>query len=452
MPELLLSSSPQKHQKSNPLLDTAKPVEKPSKSGLQVGSEGPAIESKKEGRFNNILTSIVEESNTSESLKPSNEELVVLKEAIQKVTEELAKIDPDSEYLSELQNLLEGQDITTFTGETSLNGLGLPELLNSLQAIIEKMTQSTSEIKVTDQSNDVHAIFELEESSALMASVMNLSQVVGDLSNKPANKAELPSSLLGFSFTSGKNTAGKWQQYDPQQMSQAPNLNQNGQIQGNNPIQNGQISGLVTEQLMPESDKNFQTQMSQLLNETMKDSTAVSDTLIDTLVDNKEKPLVKFSELQLRTPNDGLKQYSTTLTTPVNSQQWSEEVSQKIVWFTGRNIQAAEMHLNPADLGPIDVKIHVQNDVASVTFNVNNASVRDLLESNVVRLREMIEANGVNVGEVNIDSGSREQSHSGEKSDENGLAQSGQADKNSDLLTEEQEIQVKQTNLVDYFV
>jgi flagellar hook-length control protein FliK len=158
--------------------------------------------------------------------------------------------------------------------------------------------------------------------------------------------------------------------------------------------------------------------------------------------------------LQLRTPNEGFKQYSTTLSTPVNSQQWNEELSQKIVWFSGRNIQAAEMHLNPAELGPIDVKIHVQNDVTSVTFNVNNASVRDLLESNVVRLREMMEANGVNVGEVNIDSDSRDQSQqSSSDSGKNNFGNSIHDDaEDAELVTSEQEVKIKQVNLVDYFV
>jgi flagellar hook-length control protein FliK len=186
----------------------------------------------------------------------------------------------------------------------------------------------------------------------------------------------------------------------------------------------------------------------------IQDTSDLVDKFSDAMIDVKDKATSRLSDIQLRTPNEAVKQYSTTLSTPVNSEQWNDEVSQKILWFASRNIQTAEMHLNPAELGPIDVKVHVQNDVTTVTFNVNNASVRDLLESNVVRLREMMEANGVNLGDVNVDSGSRDQSQqSGTDSNNKGSGQSGQEmDENGELVATENVVTLKQSNLVDYFV
>lgn len=146
--------------------------------------------------------------------------------------------------------------------------------------------------------------------------------------------------------------------------------------------------------------------------------------------------------------------YSTTVMTGLDDVEWGDEVSQKIVWLTGKAIQSAEIHLNPADLGPIDVKISVQNDAASITFNAHNSSVRELLESNVVRLREMMEQNGVELQEVNVDARQNEQrfgSSSEEQKEGSGQgAGDDGTDRDSAELLEET-VSTASSNLVDFF-
>lgn len=105
---------------------------------------------------------------------------------------------------------------------------------------------------------------------------------------------------------------------------------------------------------------------------------------------------------QLRAADPALKTYTMMVPQPVNDPQWIDSMGEKIVWLTGRNLQSAEIHLNPAELGPVDVKVQVQNDQTTVTFTVQHASVRELLEANVHRLREMMEGNGVNLRDVQV--------------------------------------------------
>lgn len=145
--------------------------------------------------------------------------------------------------------------------------------------------------------------------------------------------------------------------------------------------------------------------------------------------------------------------YSTTVMSGLNDLEWSEEVGQKIVWLTGKAIQSAEIHLNPAELGPIDVKISVQNDVAAVTFNAHNASVREMLESNVTRLREMMESNGVELQEVNVDARQGDERYaSGDQ--QQASEDEGQHDEASAVEEEvlsNDVIEQLSSNIVDYF-
>ncbi|MGM0434411.1 MAG: flagellar hook-length control protein FliK, partial [Pseudomonadota bacterium] len=98
-----------------------------------------------------------------------------------------------------------------------------------------------------------------------------------------------------------------------------------------------------------------------------------------------------------------LRQYTTTVETPVQQQkQWSEQVAGKIAWLAGRSIQSADIQLNPPDMGPIEVRVSVQNDQAQVTVNAQNSQVREMLELNSSRLRDMLEQEGLNLADFDV--------------------------------------------------
>lgn len=90
------------------------------------------------------------------------------------------------------------------------------------------------------------------------------------------------------------------------------------------------------------------------------------------------------------------------INSPFNQSTWGDEVGDRIKWMAGQNIQSARLTLNPPQLGPIEVKITVQNDQMNVMFTAHHASVRDALESTVPRLREMFGDSGLNLVDVDI--------------------------------------------------
>ena len=431
MPALLLSSASGTNASVANITAASKPAD-----ALKSTNEPSKILGSFGEKLSASMASLGQEKPSAAS--ESSVDLADLSASLSELGAQLEALDPA--LFESLRSFLNGQDLSPQGLKALQAGGELPNLFAELQAMLQQETN-------LDALSDI-------ELSALESSFAELSALINSLVTGQTEEQQSETALLGFSFTIVKdNNAGdtkgnqpahgaqvNWQKYDPQQLSQGVPA----QTLTADPNQNS---------LITESDQSFKTHIESFKSDIPADLSELADSLLETGQEGKDKPgISRFADLQLRTVSDTLKPYSTTLTTPVDAKEWADEVSQKIVWFTGRNIQAAEMHLNPADLGPIDVKINVQNDVASVTFNVQNASVRELLESNVVRLREMMESNGVNLGEVNVDSGKQDGYQEAQNGRQQLTAANGELSGLQEEDGQEQHVSVKSSNLVDYFV
>jgi flagellar hook-length control protein FliK len=88
---------------------------------------------------------------------------------------------------------------------------------------------------------------------------------------------------------------------------------------------------------------------------------------------------------------------------------WDQAISQKVVWMVGAGQQSATLTLNPPDLGPLQVVIHVHNDQADTTFISDNAEVRQALQDGLANLRDKMSESGVQLGQTNVSSGQQSQ-------------------------------------------
>jgi len=89
--------------------------------------------------------------------------------------------------------------------------------------------------------------------------------------------------------------------------------------------------------------------------------------------------------------------------TPVTQDRWGDEFSQKITWLASSSQnQSAELHLNPPQLGPIDVVLKVSGDQASAFFTSPHAAVREAIEQSIPKLREMLADNGIMLGNTTV--------------------------------------------------
>lgn len=89
----------------------------------------------------------------------------------------------------------------------------------------------------------------------------------------------------------------------------------------------------------------------------------------------------------------------------VGTAAWGPEVGQKVVLMVGGKQQSMEMQLNPPQLGPLEVKLTLNQDLASVSFITAHGQVREALLQTVPKLGEMLADNGVMLANVQVDVG-----------------------------------------------
>lgn len=101
---------------------------------------------------------------------------------------------------------------------------------------------------------------------------------------------------------------------------------------------------------------------------------------------------------------------------------WGEAVGQRVLWMVSNKAQEAELRLNPSELGRVDVKVRVDEDGLRLTFAAGNTAVREALEAAAPRLREMFQAEGLHLENMDI---GQQQAGAGERSDASADAEAG---------------------------
>lgn len=86
----------------------------------------------------------------------------------------------------------------------------------------------------------------------------------------------------------------------------------------------------------------------------------------------------------------------------LNQPNWSRVVSSRVVYMAREGVQYAELRLNPAQLGPVEVRLSVVNEQTSVTFLANNGATREALEQALPRLRESFAENGLALNNAEV--------------------------------------------------
>jgi flagellar hook-length control protein FliK len=70
--------------------------------------------------------------------------------------------------------------------------------------------------------------------------------------------------------------------------------------------------------------------------------------------------------------------------------------------MVGSAEQSATLTLNPPDLGPLQIVIHVHNNRADTTFLSDRQEVRQALADGMSNLRDMMKEAGISLGDTNI--------------------------------------------------
>ena len=122
-----------------------------------------------------------------------------------------------------------------------------------------------------------------------------------------------------------------------------------------------------------------------------------------------------------------MKNYSTSVDVPVGADEWGEKVMGKLAWLTASQMSVAEIHITPPDMGPLEVRVQVQNDQAAVTVHATTPAVREQLELHGHRLRDMLNEQGLSLAGFDVsDSPGREAMDQQGEGDSSGDGGSGQ--------------------------
>lgn len=99
--------------------------------------------------------------------------------------------------------------------------------------------------------------------------------------------------------------------------------------------------------------------------------------------------------------------------------QWAGMVAERAASMALQNIQFAELQLDPADLGPVHIKVTTHQDQATVVFTSANQQVREALDQSLAKLRDMMAEEGMDLVDASVsDQSAYDQQDSNSSDDE----------------------------------
>lgn len=81
---------------------------------------------------------------------------------------------------------------------------------------------------------------------------------------------------------------------------------------------------------------------------------------------------------------------------------WGTALGARVVAMVMDDVQQARIHLDPPELGSLEIRLQVQQDQTTVQVQVQNGQVRDALEANAQRLRDALAAQGLQLAGYDV--------------------------------------------------
>ncbi|MEH6504304.1 MAG: flagellar hook-length control protein FliK [Cycloclasticus sp.] len=112
------------------------------------------------------------------------------------------------------------------------------------------------------------------------------------------------------------------------------------------------------------------------------------------------------------------------LETPMGNARWGQDFNQRVQWMVGQSMNGAQIRLNPQHMGPVEVRIQVQNDQTTVSFTAQHGATREAIDAALPKLRDMLSEQNINLVDVDVSQHSfaeqRDQQASSDQIDEAG--------------------------------
>lgn len=106
---------------------------------------------------------------------------------------------------------------------------------------------------------------------------------------------------------------------------------------------------------------------------------------------------------------------ATPLPTPqVGAEDFEAQFGAQLEWMADRKISEARIRVTPNDLGPVEVRLHMDGDRIRADFVSANSETRQALEHGMPRLRDLLGEHGFQLAHANVGSGQTGNGHAGD--------------------------------------
>ena len=103
-------------------------------------------------------------------------------------------------------------------------------------------------------------------------------------------------------------------------------------------------------------------------------------------------------------------QVERTVAVPVHDRHWPAAVATQVLILSNDKMQAATLRLSPEHLGPVEVRIDVQDANVNLNFSAAHADTRAALEQALPQLRAVLAGAGLTLGQATVQQQARGES------------------------------------------
>jgi flagellar hook-length control protein FliK len=172
------------------------------------------------------------------------------------------------------------------------------------------------------------------------------------------------------------------------------------------------------------------------------------DNKISSSYKQSSQKLINYQKSQLEADNtSNFKIKSDYIENSIFDGKWGKYFGDKLLSLSVQGAKQAIIHIEPPELGPVDVRIDMDKDKTSISFSSHHAQVRQILEDSTLKLKEIFLEQGLSNLEVNVS----------DKENSGSFFEERNSKSNNSVLAENEEenipVQDNRSNgLIDYFV
>lgn len=171
----------------------------------------------------------------------------------------------------------------------------------------------------------------------------------------------------------------------------------------NDKAQQPSLAGINQAQAQTQNIQSLNVQAGQLQSNVAVNTEANAS--LESLVEQaKEKPAPSVHE-QI----NKIISKEETLYLGKQSQFWGRQLGGHITTLIKQDVQEAKIHLDPPELGSLEIKLQVQSQETKVQIHASQPQVREALEQQAFRLREALAQEGMSLSGFDVSSGNKDQ-------------------------------------------